>query len=503
MSVTYPHMVTKYGTPADGTHYVQKGIPEPLRPQFGGIPTLRVKMPQRDLGLAYIASPPVYADLERQIAIARARSGDHMQVEILKFRSKYEKYAGKTLDKAGCKLMDDIVEWLLHECGGLSAAAQQFVIAAHKGDLNAALQTRPQPAQAVLAHQQIVGVAATKTPFKGPADAKGEDSYFRDFQASTTVGKGTLYNIGRTVIEFLAHCPLSLEELESTMPNGVVNTAGKAAVQKYLDDNRIARSLGKTSLQNRMVLLNIYWRWLYDHGKVTTEGWFHHRNCEDGRKPGYKTPKGRRGKGLAYLPSDVARIWQAAEAKGDIMLAAAFIIDAYSSLRRDGVCSLRVENVRPDPETGIRCFHVAEKTKAGVREVPIHPFIEPLIDWLCENPDENGYLIHDPGVNSTYGTHGHKIARRLWELLDELRIEDRGLHALRKNFSQALEDAGVPLKTIANLMGHVVKDQTVGVGKSRYGKMRPMNERFDAICKLEYPGATPIQLPQMGRRNKH
>jgi hypothetical protein len=73
MPVTYPNVLTKSGSPEDGAHLVQKGIPKDLRPQFG-MTTLRVKMPQRDLGAAYLASKPIVAALEQRIAIARPQA---------------------------------------------------------------------------------------------------------------------------------------------------------------------------------------------------------------------------------------------------------------------------------------------------------------------------------------------------------------------------------------------------------------------------------------------
>ena len=70
---------------------------------------------------------------------------------------------------------------------------------------------------------------------------------------------------------------------------------------------------------------------------------------------------GKDDKRQAFQPGDVVRLWQAAEAKGDIWLTHSIRIAAYSGARIEGIVGLRVEDVRLDRQSGIEFIHFLDK----------------------------------------------------------------------------------------------------------------------------------------------
>ena len=158
---------------------------------------------------------------------------------------------------------------------------------------------------------------------------------------------------------------------------------------------------------------------------------------------------------------------KAAEAKGDPMLAAAIRIAAYSGMRREGICTLRVSSIRRDPDTGIEFLHVSEKTAAGVRDVPIHPAIRGLLANLRKRPDRDGFLIHSSGANK-YAKRGDAIGKRFTRLKTELGFDRRfTFHSIRHTVTHLLETAECPEGVAQDIVGHVKRGLTFGLYSGR------------------------------------
>ncbi|HUG98315.1 MAG TPA: DUF6538 domain-containing protein [Gammaproteobacteria bacterium] len=96
------------------------------------------------------------------------------------------------------------------------------------------------------------------------------------------------------------------------------------------------------------------------------------------------------------------------------------------------------------------------KTESSVRQVPIHPTIEPLIKRLAEDSKE-GFLLPGLKPGGADKKRGHGISKRIGRHIRVgLGIEDRGVvfHSLRSAFIHACETAGIPESSTKLLVGH-------------------------------------------------
>jgi integrase len=73
----------------------------------------------------------------------------------------------------------------------------------------------------------------------------------------------------------------------------------------------------------------------------------------------------------------VVKLWQAAQTKGDAVLGDLVLLGAFTGARIEELCSMKLVGVT-EGAIGI----IDAKTEAGVREVPIHTAIRPLVARL-------------------------------------------------------------------------------------------------------------------------
>jgi integrase len=120
----------------------------------------------------------------------------------------------------------------------------------------------------------------------------------------------------------------------------------------------------------------------------------------------------------------------------------------------------------------------ASKTRAGIRKVPIHPFLA-TCDFLGHL---DGLKDDDPVFGdieaSAYGKH---FAR----FLDSLGISNPGLvfHSFRHTFADALRRARIEEPLAKALLGHAEGSVT-----GQYGAGYPLPALYEAMSAVEYPG---------------
>jgi integrase len=131
-------------------------------------------------------------------------------------------------------------------------------------------------------------------------------------------------------------------------------------------------------------------------------------------------------------------------------------IGAYSGMRLNEVCSLRVSDViRRD---GVTCFNITgAKTEAGDRVVPVHSkLLQAGLLAYVEGLPRDGLLF----PTLTPGGPDQKLSWRISPEFTRLRRRlgidrDRvSFHSLRKSFTTKLERAHVPPTEAAQLLGH-------------------------------------------------
>jgi integrase len=122
------------------------------------------------------------------------------------------------------------------------------------------------------------------------------------------------------------------------------------------------------------------------------------------------------------------------------------------------------------------------KTKAAVREVPVHDSAAHVLRRRLKN--SSGYLFDglSPGgpdnKRSWYVTKAFGRYTRTLDLGEDRQV----FHALRNTFAEAMEAAEVPLSTVKLIIGHRRADMTFG----HYSKGERVELR-KSIDKLKYP----------------
>ena len=200
----------------------------------------------------------------------------------------------------------------------------------------------------------------------------------------------------------------------------------------------------------------------------------------------YKAIKGKkrtvssneRGKWLPFKPNEVVALFKKAVGERDIILSNLIYIAAYTGARIEELCSLK----KADIDSTFSTFRIPDsKTAAGIRTVPIHRSLKPIIKKLVQTSTDD-YLISGLTFNK-YGDRSNAIGKRFGRLKKSLGHSDRYVfHSIRKTFTTQLEDKGVSENLAADIVGHEKPRITYGLysGGSSIETMRR------AINKVTY-----------------
>jgi integrase len=222
-----------------------------------------------------------------------------------------------------------------------------------------------------------------------------------------------------------------------------------------------SKACGVDTLRNYLASLRQYWEYLQSHDIVPLESRpFWNRKLQDSRNSLEKAKEDRR----RFESSEVVKLWRRADEIGDRSLAAAIRLAAYTGARREGVCALTVQSIRRNPKTGLEFFHFEEKSKAGIRDVPIHSEIIGLVKGLMSCADADGYLIHNTTINK-YGIRGDHIGRRFSRMKAAMGFgEQHTFHSIRHTVIYLLRRAECPLEIRKNIVGHAPQGAHEGYG---------------------------------------
>lgn len=217
-----------------------------------------------------------------------------------------------------------------------------------------------------------------------------------------------------------------------------------------------------------------YWKYLEDLGVV--DGAVRNPFSELGFKSSSKKNKAIHRQ--AFTKKDVETIYQKASERNDHILADLIALAAYTGARIDELCELRVDDVVT--EGGVQSLSIKDsKTQAGIRKVPVHPKIKPLVKRLVKDTNDE-YLVTDQSENK-YGSRSNAIGKRFGRLKTSLGYgEEFVFHSIRKTVVTLLENAGISEGVTADIVGHEKKTMTYGL----YSAGTSDKKKLDAIKGL-------------------
>lgn len=241
-----------------------------------------------------------------------------------------------------------------------------------------------------------------------------------------------------------------------------------------------------------LTALSSYWRWMVQRGLVEDNPWV-------GQAPEERSS-----------PADAEK-----RAFTDDELRRLLCGDTYSTLhdlmRLSALSGMRIEEIGrltvADCADGV--FNIRRaKTAAGVRKVPIHSALAPLLTRRTQGKPADAFLIEELKARSGGDRERTaKASERFTEYRRKLGVEEKGherqrqsnvdFHSLRRWFATKAQHAGHMQETVARVMGHSVKGMTFGT-YSDGASAAQMREVVEAVRLPEGAPADTTDGPRMG-----
>ncbi|MEB0150328.1 tyrosine-type recombinase/integrase [Pseudomonas sp. CCC2.2] len=230
-----------------------------------------------------------------------------------------------------------------------------------------------------------------------------------------------------------------------------------------------------------------FWKWAIKHDAR----WLENFDPKENPFTGHELPKLRPDekaatKRKAYALDQLTGIYNAARANGQETLCDIIMLGYYTGARIEELAKLRSESIIM--VEGVRLIDIDKaKSYAGIRQVPVHPLLSPVIDRLIESSTD-GYLLHSSGGNQ-YGTRSDNISKAFGRLKTSLGYgRQHVFHSIRGTTITQLLRSGVPGTTVANIVGHETGLVTFDV----YDEGASPKQKLEAISKLPTALTTPV-----------
>ena len=149
----------------------------------------------------------------------------------------------------------------------------------------------------------------------------------------------------------------------------------------------------------------------------------------------------------------------------------------YTGARIEELCALKVSECLNDA-----LAITDSKTVAGIRYVPIHSQLIPILERL-KRESNNEYLLSRLTFNK-YGDRSNAIGKRFGRLKKSLGFPKKKVfHSIRKTVITLLENAGISENLAADIVGHEKPRITYGL----YSEGHSLSAMKEAIEKIIYP----------------
>lgn len=164
------------------------------------------------------------------------------------------------------------------------------------------------------------------------------------------------------------------------------------------------------------------------------------------------------------------------------------LIGLFSGMRLDEICSLKCDDIVNIE--GVKCFNITKsKTKAGVRFVPVHSLLLPIVN-RCLSVKSGEYLL--PTANRIQRADGKKgpfysqAFTRLRNKVIPAATNRQCFHSLRGHFITCLDRKGIEETRVGTLTGQVEKKAKTEAFRT-YSAGPLMKELKKIIELVSYP----------------
>lgn len=407
-----------------GLWYARVTIPEDVRDYFGGKKRFMKSLQTKSKPVAQYRALPFISKWKAAIMQARGET-DALTREAIAW--KHEIDSGNDIEEA---------ETLIEVLSGRADELQEKV-----GTEKA---------------QEFYKIATGKATLLKPL--------YTEWKQQLDLAPKTMDQMGRDVEKLVSHF-------------GVLEKITPRAVKAWVDD-LAAREHTHSSIERILMFSRNFWKYLRKTAVIELDAVDPFQGIMS--LISEKVAKNKQER-AALSPEDIAKLHAAAIENGDQPLADIIALGAYTGARINELANMPLESVTEQKSLLIK----DSKTKAGVREIPIHPAIEQLVERL-KRDTKDGYLIPSDSVNQ-YGDRSPALGKRFGRLKAKLGFTKGSevFHSIRKTLITLMENAGVPEGVAADIAGH--KKQTMTYGLYSAGTM--LEIKREAISKAVYPGS--------------
>jgi len=182
----------------------------------------------------------------------------------------------------------------------------------------------------------------------------------------------------------------------------------------------------------------------------------------------------------AFTIEEIERLFHQAKMEGHERLCDLIQLGSYTGARIEEICQWKTDSIVLIE--GVRCFAIADaKTAAGVREIPVHPALLPIVERLYSET-KDGYLLPSSGGNK-YGIRSDSLSKSFGRLKTSMGFGPKLVfHSVRSMVVTQLQRANVPGVLIAELAGHETGTVTFDV----YHQGASPQQKLEALQKLSY-----------------
>jgi len=187
-------------------------------------------------------------------------------------------------------------------------------------------------------------------------------------------------------------------------------------------------------------------------------------------------------KRISWATNEVTHLIEACVAKGDQELLNITLLAAHTGARIEELATLLVSSIHLNE--AIPYLKITKsKSEAGLRNVPIHPYIHPLLEDMVTQ-STNQYLF--PNLTITgHSERSSAISKRFGRLKKQLGYgSNQVFHSFRHTAMTMFEQADVPENIAMDIVGHEKPNLTFG----HYSGGTSMEQRYEAIrTSIDFP----------------
>ncbi len=485
--------IVKRGT----IYHVRIDIPAALRPAFGNQWIRSKSLRTGDALLARELAARQVAEWKlqfRQLREAQIRRGDGWKDDAAKASKTLSGFLNEmVLDAMGVQALPEVSQEEIDRIKGSGEVYDPLIhgkvtpIASHTFDI-----TDKSPSEAVseyqklteffkdgIAHQLVAEYGLTKGQTK---EARGILADHKTYKPKSPLSKSlqerfAAHYATQTANERTRSVTLSKIKAFSDWLTAEGRVLTWDSVADFLD----VKSRNRQTRAGYLSALNKVHRWAcrYDH--------YYREQFASAPSPfaGHEHPRVGKEAGdswAAYTKEEAEQLHAAAVAKGDADLADLIAFACLTGCRIEELGRISTDTTLFDEKGQLFAFKVLDaKTKAGIREIPVHPDLLPIYNRrLAAHKD--GYLF--PGNSKTKsGIRLNALSQRFTKLKRAEGFGDRHVfHSFRKCTTTLLEQLGASALVIPSILGHTRGSLTFDI----YSAGASMSQKAEAIRLLSF-----------------